>query len=85
MIRQIEVENIKGSGCANSIERALLKIAGVDNVTVDTEHGIIVVEGNAERHRLIEELTDLGYPEKGSNTPLSKAKSYFSCDMDKIE
>ena len=84
-MHQIEVENIKCSGCVNTIEKALLKIVGVDSVTVDTTHGIITVEGDADRHWLLDELTNLGYPERGSNTFLCKAKSYFSCALGKID
>lgn len=81
---QIEVENIKCSGCANSIQQGLAKLEKVENVTVDVEAGIIRITGDADRELIVNKLHELGYPEKGSNTILCKAKSYVSCAIGKM-
>ncbi|NHM07555.1 heavy-metal-associated domain-containing protein [Flavobacterium sp. CYK-4] len=81
---RIEVENIKCSGCANSIQSALMKIAHVESVKVFHEQGIVVVTGDANREEILAKLKALGYPEKGNNTTFCKAKSYMSCAIGKM-
>ncbi len=80
----IEVENIKCGGCMNSIKNALTKIEGVSEVSIDKETETIEVESTTEREKLVKILSDLGYPEKGNNTLLKKAKSYVSCAVGKM-
>lgn len=80
----IQVENLKCGGCISSVKKALTNIAGVKEVTVDLESGMIEVSGHADRVQLIEKLTGLGYPEVGSNNLLSKTKSYVSCAIGKM-
>ncbi len=80
----IEVENIKCGGCMNSIKNALTKTEGVSEVSIDKETETIEVESTTEREKLVKILSDLGYPEKGHNTLLKKAKSYVSCAIGKI-
>lgn len=81
---RIEVENIKCSGCANSIQQGLSKIEKVEDINVDVETGIITVAGDADRDLIVNKLYQLGYPEKGSNTILCKAKSFVSCAIGKM-
>jgi len=81
---QIEVENIKCSGCANSIQQSLTKIKNVEDVKVDVEAGIIEVTGDADYEIILNKLRELGYPEKGNNSVISKAKSYVSCAIGKM-
>ena len=81
---QIEVENIKCGGCANSIEKALLTLEKIDKVTVDIENSTIIIIGDADRQQVIDKLAELGYPEKGNNTVFCKAKSYLSCAIGKM-
>lgn len=82
---KIEVENIKCSGCANTIQKKLLKIDKVKDVSVDVENGNVVITGDADRDIIVNKLQELGYPEKGSNTVLHKAKSYVSCAIGKMK
>lgn len=76
---RIEVENIKCTGCANSIQNALMKMAQVESVKVFHEQCVLVVTGGAHREEILAKLQALGYPEKGNNTTFCKAKSYVSC------
>ena len=84
MKQQFEVENIKCGGCVNSIKTALLKLEGVKTVEVDKDIDTIVLTGTIERDLVIKKLNDLGYPEKGQNTMVKKAKSYVSCAVGRM-
>lgn len=84
MEQQFEVENIKCGGCMNSIKTALLKIEGVMAVNISKEIDTITVAGNANREVIVEKLNDLGYPEKGNNTLIRKAKSYVNCAIGRM-
>lgn len=77
---QIFVENIKCEGCMNSIKNALLKENGVSAVQVFLEEDKVCISGIAiDKDMLVKNLSSLGYPEKGSNNLISKAKSFVSC------
>ena len=81
---EIDVENIKCGGCANSIVNGLQALEGVASVGVDIEQGRITVAGDdALRPVISKKLEQLGYPEKGSAAGLAaakaKAKSFVSC------
>jgi copper chaperone len=84
MVHQIQVENIKCGGCMNSIKNALNQLPLVDEVTIDKDTETITVIGDIDLSILIEKLNALGYPEKGKNTTLKKAKSYVSCAIGKM-
>ncbi|MFM6976583.1 MAG: heavy-metal-associated domain-containing protein [Sphingobacteriaceae bacterium] len=82
---QIIVENIKCGGCMNSIKTALLKLNGVSEVAIDKEQDQVSVTGPAlNRDELLEKLAALGYPERGNNSLLSKAKSMVSCAVGRM-
>ncbi|MEK7990086.1 MAG: heavy metal-associated domain-containing protein [Thiotrichaceae bacterium] len=89
MSQQINVENIKCGGCANSIQKGLLKIAGVEAVEVDIEQGAVSIEGSANHDELVKSLLSMGYPEKGSVEGLSslkaKATSFVSCAVGRMD
>ncbi|MGZ8556982.1 MAG: heavy-metal-associated domain-containing protein [Chitinophagaceae bacterium] len=77
---QIFVENIKCGGCVNSIKTALKKLKGVTAIEIIKEEDKVCVTGVAiEREEIVIKLAYLGYPEKGNNSLLSKAKSFVSC------
>lgn len=64
----------------NSIKTALLKNKGVTAVEINKEEDKVCVTGVAiERADKVNQLLSLGYPEKGNNSLLSKAKSFVSC------
>ena len=84
MEQQIQVENIKCGGCMNSIKKSLLQLPGVEDLKIELETEIITVRGAVDRGVLVEQLNSLGYPERGHNTTLKKAKSFVSCAMGKI-
>ncbi len=88
----IEVENIKCGGCANSINQKLMQLDGIEDVSVDVESGQISLStgqtSDAFRQVVLDQLTAMGYPEKGSLEGLgavkAKATSYVSCAIGKM-
>lgn len=85
MIHEIEVENIKCSGCINSIKSKLLKLYGVQDVSVDLEKELVTIESaSTEDSKYIEALSCMGYPPKGQNNLFKKASSYVSCAIGRI-
>lgn len=81
----IYVENIKCSGCMNSIRTALLKISGVIAVDISKEEDKVTISGVAvDKEELVMKLASLGYPEKGNNNLMSKARSFVSCAIGKV-
>lgn len=87
-VEQIIVENVKCGGCANSIQSAINKIAGVSEVEVKLEETTTVVighDGKTDRATFVEKLTSLGYPETGNSTLMIKAKSFVSCAVGRLK
>lgn len=84
-IETIYVENIKCGGCMNTIKSKILSLTGVSDIKIDKELDqiTVLVEGR-QREEIIDELIFLGYPEKGNNTTLAKAKSFISCAIGRI-
>ena len=78
MKSDFEVENIKCNGCTNRIKSSLINIDGVEAVTISLELEKITVEGTFDREKIIGKLNELGYPEKGNNSAVKKAKSYLN-------
>jgi copper chaperone len=83
---EIFVENIKCGGCINRIKTALLKLSGVIAVEILKDEGKVCISGIAvEKERVLAKLSSLGYPQKGNNTLMNKAKSLVSCAAGRYE
>jgi len=83
----IQVQNLKCHGCANTITKAIEKIEGVADLTVDVEKSTLVFSAhNAETVATVKtKLSRLGYPEMDAdNSNFQKAKSYVSCAIGRI-
>lgn len=82
----IIVENIKCGGCVKSISKELKQIDSVTDVEINLEEGIVNASGDSKMNRalLVNKLTAMGYPEKGSNSTSLKVKSYMSCAVGKF-
>jgi copper chaperone len=81
------VANLKCSGCANTITRKILEMAGVSKVVVDPEQDSVTVEHDdkTSRTEIMKALHSLGYPEATEeNGLLLQLKSYASCMMGRI-
>lgn len=82
---QIMAENIKCDGCVAKIKEAIMPLQGVTAVEVSKEEGKVCISGIAiEKKDMVKKLAELGYPEKGHNGFISKAKSYLTCQMEKF-
>lgn len=80
------VENIKCGGCAKTIKGTLQKVLGVQDVDVYVEQDKVCVMGiGLNRAKLKENISSLGYPEKGKNSILKQAKSIISCGIGRIK
>ncbi len=83
----IYIQNLKCSGCANTITREILSIETIQNVAVNVEENSVTFDyGTDEKlHEVKEKLKSLGYPEDGeANSLTAKAKSYVSCAIGKM-
>ncbi|WP_396181773.1 heavy-metal-associated domain-containing protein [Flavobacterium sp.] len=83
----VHIQNLKCSGCANTISKKLNALDDVSDVLVEIEDNSVTFE-YSEAHTLNVvklALADIGYPEDGeANSLTSKAKSYVSCAFGKI-
>ena len=60
---QFTVQNVKCGGCVSAIENGLKELAGVSEVLVTIDGGLVSVSGESlDRRQLSEKLTALGYP-----------------------
>jgi copper chaperone len=86
MVTEILVENIKCNGCMTSIKNALQKIKGIDEVSIDLDKELIMIQSQApiDLDIVVKSLAKMGYPEKGENTTLLKAKSFVSCAIGRL-
>jgi copper chaperone len=81
----LEIENLQCGGCVSSIEAALIRLPGVQKVTVQTGKGSVHVEGPGPlpKDLIRETLQKLGYPEKGAARGFERleyrARSVVSC------
>ncbi len=90
MTTTIKVDNLKCGGCANTIEKRLLSVTGIEKVIVNTETGEVRVTHVAMSllDEIKEQLKKIGYPETGTTEGFEKVSSnlisYVSCAVGKI-
>ncbi len=82
----LKLENIKCRGCANTIKNGLLKIEGVKQAEVNVKESEVTVTYKDDDilNIIKKKLSRLGYPEAGNNSIGSKAKSFVSCAIGKL-
>ncbi|MEP2936834.1 MAG: heavy metal-associated domain-containing protein [Gilvibacter sp.] len=83
----VKVQNIKCSGCANTIANKLERIHGVETVKVIPEEGEVKIHCHDETDlaAAIFKLKQLGYPlDHEANTFANKASSYLSCALGRM-
>lgn len=87
MYTEIFLENIKCSGCRNTVIKEAMKQEMVQSVDVEVETGKVSLNykgGEETLARIKSRLYRKGYPERGSNTIKSTAKSYVSCALGRL-
>lgn len=83
-MENIEIENLKCSGCVSTIKTKLMNVYGVTEVIVNKDTETVIVEGTANRSEIVDVLSAIGYPEKGNNSVSKKMMSYISCATGKF-
>jgi copper chaperone len=86
---EIEIDNLKCGGCANTIVKGLSEIDGVTSVVVDAAMQMVRLDADvATRPTIVARLHGMGYPEKGSvsglNAAVAGAKSFVSCAVGRL-
>ena len=86
MKNKIFVQNLKCGGCANTITNKLTEIEGVSEIQVSVEESLVTLNcTDSILEKVKETLKKSGYPEDGeANSLSSKAKSYVSCAIGKM-
>lgn len=83
----LKIQNLKCSGCANTIITKLSDLKGVQDISIDNKTNTVTFDYENEVN-LIETkdvLTKLGYPEVGDkNAITTKAKSFVSCAIGRM-
>ena len=83
----IEIQNLKCHGCANTITKAVNKMQGITDFSIDVDESKISFNSNDSEliKKVKTKLSKLGYPEvDASNSTIHKAKSYVSCAIGRI-
>lgn len=87
MRQEIQIENLKCGGCANTITKELSKIEKISALEIDVQHSTVIFETEdiSSLEVVKQKLSSLGYPELGAKNSLKhKAKSYISCATGRI-
>ncbi|MDC8003762.1 heavy-metal-associated domain-containing protein [Aureisphaera galaxeae] len=87
MKTEVHIQNLKCTGCEQTIMNALRKIEGVDDVSVHVENASVTFKYLSEDllNEIHAVLSKLGYPVVGDKNPWTKqAKSYVSCAIGKM-
>jgi len=87
METDLQIQNLKCGGCANTIITKLSEVKDISNVNVDVDLSIVTFEHINENDidKAVEKLASLGYPVEGDkNSVISKAKSFVSCAVGRM-
>lgn len=87
MKSELQVQNLKCGGCANTITTHLLKLEGIQTVHIEQDTATIAIDHEHQNNlgQVREKLRTLGYPVSSEgNGILLKAKSYISCATGKF-
>ena len=83
----IKIQNLKCGGCASTIVNNLKSVHNVQNVAIDveTKEVKLIHTIDLDLTEIKSKLEKIGYPEEGnSNSMVTKAKSYVSCAIGKM-
>lgn len=82
-----EIQNLKCGGCANTIQKNIKQIEGVDATSIDVENNTVSITHSDEATAALAKntLAKIGYPVLGdSNSVITQAKSFVSCAIGKM-
>ena len=83
----LKIQNLKCSGCANTILNKLSSIENINDVIVDNENDTVLFSYTTEEDLLLVKntLVKLGYPVVGEKNALTtKVKSFVSCAIGRV-
>ena len=83
----LKIQNLKCSGCANTILNKLPSIENINDVIVDNENDTVLFSYTTEEDLLLVKntLVKLGYPVVGEKNALTtKVKSFVSCAIGRV-
>lgn len=86
-MEKIAIQNLKCSGCGNTIKSGLEEIEGLHNIEINLKENEVSFKSDSEASTIVlkNKLTQMGYPPVGeSNSLVNKAKSYVSCAIGKL-
>ncbi|WP_298239120.1 heavy-metal-associated domain-containing protein [uncultured Algibacter sp.] len=84
----LEIQNLKCSGCANTITKKVSSLEGITELKVYTDTNTLSFqyENEATADKVKELLSIIGYPVVGEKNALTtKAKSFVSCAIGRIK
>lgn len=87
MKKTFQIQNLKCGGCESTILNVLLKINGVQNISIQPEESSITLTYKNEDvyENVRAKLSKIGYPLTGDkNTILKKAASVVNCAIGKV-
>ena len=87
MKETIYIQNVKCSGCAQTIQSKLESIKDVSAIEINVGQGFVSFDVDSiETTNVVKKtLKSIGYPEQGHENSIgSKAKSYVSCAIGKM-
>ncbi|MBU2650388.1 MAG: heavy-metal-associated domain-containing protein [Bacteroidetes bacterium] len=85
---EINIENLKCYGCANTIKREVKRFPEVTDVSVNFEEPNVVIHYESDddlREAFVRKLARFGYPEKGNKNFSNTMLSYMSCAIGRIQ
>ncbi|WP_442266505.1 heavy-metal-associated domain-containing protein [Tenacibaculum sp. ZS6-P6] len=83
----IVIQNLKCSGCSNTIKNKLNKVHNISEVSIDIENSIVSFRYKNDNDIISVKkiLSNLGYPdENDTNSIGKKVKSFISCANGKM-
>lgn len=83
----LKIQNLKCSGCANTIVKKLSVLNSVENVIVNTQNSSVTFSYDTDKtlESIKKQLKIIGYPVLGEkNTLGTKAISFMSCAIGRI-
>jgi copper chaperone CopZ len=83
----IKIQNLKCSGCENTIMRNLEALKSLKNIKINQDESAITFDYDTDLvlKKVKSRLKQIGYPEIGEDNNLgTKTKSYVSCAIGKI-
>ena len=83
----LKIQNLKCSGCANTILNKISSIENINELIVDNENDTVLFNYTTEEDLLLVKntLVKLGYPIVGEKNALTtKAKSFVSCAIGRV-